>query len=109
MHTFQCLIAGTALLLILIQVNVTWVYLSRAREWEQALPAAVFAAAVSDKDPNCTDPTVLPSRGAFKNFPHYDTGGQIEQTASMANLLGNLAGWTIKANEALFRRAILGA
>ena len=91
------------------QVNVTWIYLSRARAWEQALPAAVFAAAVSDKDPNCTDPTVLPSRGTFKNFPHYDTGGQIEQTASMANLLGHLAGWTIKANEALIRRAILGA
>ena len=86
------------------QVNVTWIYLSRAREWEQQLSPEMFAAAVSPKDPNCTDPTVTPSKGDFKHFPHYSTETQIEQSNQQANLLADLAGWTIKANaDILFK------
>ena len=90
-----------------MHVNITWLYLSRAAQWEAALPPEVFAEAVNPLDPNCTDPTVLPTKGEFKHFPHYDTGTQIVQTNSMANLLANLAGWTVHANAKLLRQALL--
>lgn len=90
-----------------MQLNITWLYLSRAAEWEAALPQEVFAEAVNPSDPNCTDPTVLPTKGEFKHFPHYDTGSQIVQTNAMANLLANLAGWTVHANAHLLREALL--
>jgi len=47
------------------------------------------------------DPTDLTSKKTFKHFPHYKTqGADIDFDA--ANLLSDLAGWTIQQNKDMF-------
>ena len=77
--------------------NVTWVYLSRAFEWENQLPGELKDLVVPDKG-NATDPTNLRSSGPFENFPHYADVAQVQLTNAQANLLSDLGGWIIKRN-----------
>ena len=88
-------------------VNVTWVYLSRAYNWEKKLPTDVHAMF-----PTAEDPTQLPTNLPFlqleyTNFPNFITFTQLQFFDGSANLLSNLCGWVIKANKEIFQ-AVLG-
>ena len=90
-----------------ITVNVTWVYLSRAYNWEKRLPADV-----RDMFPTVEDPTVLPGnlpldKLEYTNFPNFVTFTQLRFFNGSSNLLSNLGGWVIKANKEIFQQ-ILG-
>jgi hypothetical protein len=90
-------------------VNVTWVYLSRAFNWEAKLPPDVKAMFSSEQDP-----TVLPNvtylskvgELEYANFPNFNTFLQLRFFNGSANLLSNLAGWVIKANNDVFQQAL---
>lgn len=84
-------------------VNVTWVYLSRASEWEASLPDEIRKIVAVSENPSITPG---PSAGDFQNFPHFSTFEQLHIPAAPANLLASLTGWVVKQNAELFRRAI---
>jgi hypothetical protein len=86
-----------------LEVNVTWVYLSRTFAWEQQLPADIRSRVVPSKNPE--DPSSLMTSGEFKGFPHYSTD-DLSLTASKANLLASLTAWTVHANADQFRAAL---
>ena len=85
-------------------VNVTWFYLSRVYEWEDALPAAVRTAVGLDGLPR--DTQALPSSKRFPKFPHLPTG--LSLSAEQSNLLANLCGWVVQRNAALLHEALDG-
>ena len=85
-------------------VNVTIVYLSRSKLWEDLLPNETRGHVVPTKDPD--DPTKTPTSGPFENFPHYSTGSQLHVTAQQSNLLADLCGWVVHANKDTFVRAL---
>jgi len=85
-----------------LKVNITWVLLSRAPNWEAQLNPQMqnFVVPVSGG----LNTTV--SSGEFKSFPHYPTvAGDIN--FRKGNLLSNLMGWVVKQNAALFKRVLL--
>ena len=90
-------------------VNVTWVYLSRAFNWE-----AKLAPEVKAMFPTKQDPTLLPNvtylskigQLEYANFPNFNTFLQLRFFNGSANLLSNLAGWVVKANEGKFQEAL---
>lgn len=84
-------------------VNVTWVYLGRALEWERRLPAETRKLVQPTK--NANDPSVLRSRGSYALFPHIPTS-KLHYTPGLANLLSNLAGWVVQQNQDLFVQAL---
>lgn len=89
-----------------LTVNVTWVYLSRAFNWEQRLPAPVKAMFPSEQDPTKL-PTNLPlEQMEYENFPNYVTFTQLRFFNGSANLLSNLCGWVVKANADIFQAAL---
>ena len=82
---------------------VTWVYLSRATEWEKALPGEV-----RKKFPTDPSPDVLPGADAglgWLNFPNFNTFTQLTVPAQAANALSNLCGWVVQQNKELFQKA----
>lgn len=86
------------------KVNVTWVYLSRCSGWERQLPDDVKSLITPKKDP--ANPQSVPKSGPFKNFPHFDDATQSSLSNEQANLLRDLAGWTITENVDIFRAAL---
>eukprot|EP00466_Bigelowiella_natans_P005578 jgi/Bigna1/138670/aug1.46_g13378 len=84
--------------------NVTWVYLSRASQWEDQLGADVRKLVTPKKNPD--DPSSTPSHGMLKNFPNYGTFSQLRLKPPQANLLAELSTWVIHANQELFEAAL---
>ncbi|GBG24211.1 Hypothetical Protein FCC1311_004292 [Hondaea fermentalgiana] len=84
-------------------VNVTWVYLSRALEWERRLPEETRKLVQPRK--HVDDPTSLRRHGPFTSFPHIPTS-KLHYSAELANLLANLAGWVFQQNIELFEQAL---
>ncbi|GMH58048.1 hypothetical protein TrLO_g15928 [Triparma laevis f. longispina] len=82
-------------------VSVTFVYLSKATQFEEDLPENVRTEATT----GTSDPTDLTTDGKFKGFPHYPTGAA-EITHEQSNLLANFCGWIIEQNEDVFRKAL---
>ena len=83
-------------------VEITFVYLSRVYDFEDALPDDTRDQAVSEVQ----DPRVLVQDGEFKGFPHYPTTGA-DINARQSNLLANMAGYVIMRNEEIFRNALM--
>lgn len=86
-----------------IEVMVTWVYLSRAVKWEEALPEDV-----RKKFPLDPSPDVLPGSDAgleWINFPNFNTFTQLTIAAQPANALSNLCGWVVQQNAEIFKKA----
>ena len=83
------------------EVQVTFVYLSKATEFEDALPDEVKEVVATGTN----DPTDLIQDGPFKYFPHYSTGAA-EITYKQANLLANMCAWVVEKNVEIFRKAL---
>ncbi len=64
------------------QVDILWVYLSKAENWWNRLPEALRSRIAAEHE-------------EFGNFPHYKTGTQIELSARQVNLLANMTSWMI--------------
>ena len=88
-----------------IEVNVTWVYLSRAGEWERRLPAEVRAKLQPAVDDPYADYGETVKGGEYAGFPHYSTGSLAFSPAA-ANALADLTGWTVLNNADTFRKAL---
>jgi hypothetical protein len=87
-----------------IEVNITWVYLSRAAEWEAKLmDDDVKKHIIPRKNPE--DPSNTIASGPFKSFPHYSTT-ELQLTNAQTNLLADLSGWVIEENRAEFEAAL---
>lgn len=90
-----------------LTVNVTWVYLSRAFNWESRLPNDVKAMFPTEQDPTIS-PNHLPlEQLEYTNFPNFNTFLQLRFFNGSANLLSNLCGWVVKENAKIFQ-AVLG-
>lgn len=88
-----------------IDVNVTWVVLGRALNWEAQLPEETRKE-IQPWGSGAHDPSVVAKLGRYSNFPLYDTGTQQTLTKEQANLLGSLARWTIQTNAELLMGAL---
>ena len=75
---------------------MTWVYLSRAARWEEALPPGVHAAAFGAD--GAGDGGGLPM---FASFPNYDTG-RLTLRSREVNLLAALTSWVVTENAEQF-------
>jgi hypothetical protein len=83
-----------------MRVNVTWVYLSRALEFEKRLPPDLRALVQPAKDAD--DPSSLVNHGPFDRFPHYPTSDLFGYTMQQANMLTHLTCWVVQQNAAHF-------
>ena len=83
-----------------LEVDITWVYLSRCLEWERELSPEIREKVVPKNGVN--DTMKLVRGGPFDSFPHYPTG-RLHYTPEQANLLAALGEWTVLANAPLFR------
>jgi hypothetical protein len=86
-----------------LTVNVTWVYLSRAFNWEKRLPSDVRSMFPPDSDPTNLPKNLPFEQLQYTNFPNFITFTQLQFFPGSANLLTNLCGWVIKANAKLFQ------
>jgi hypothetical protein len=84
-----------------ITVDITFVYLGRAFEWEARLNREMRTLLVPHD--HTEDPSVDIDHGPFRKFPHYVTaGGGLDY--ARANVLADLCGWTITSNRDVFQR-----
>jgi len=87
-----------------IRCNVTWVYLSRAIEWENKLSKKLREQVRPGFDAN--NPSKLARFGPFRNFPHYSTFLQLKQSRPQINMLADLSAWVVHENKEIFEAAI---
>jgi hypothetical protein len=83
--------------------EITFAYLGRLSAWEALLTPGMQALVVPKV--NGSDLSVTIQEGPFAGFPHYPTlaaGVNFEQ----ANLLADMAGWSLLQHEELFRRML---
>jgi len=86
-----------------VQVDITFMYLGRVPAWENLLSADMRKLVVPTD--NADDLANTISHGPFKHFPHFPTeGGSINH--AQANLLADLAGWTVLNNAELFKDVV---
>jgi hypothetical protein len=83
-------------------VQVTFVCLGRALQWESELSEEMTALLVPADPAAAADPSQTVDSGSFKHFPHYQTAGA-SINHERANALAALTGWTVKRNADLFR------
>lgn len=83
-----------------LEVDLTWVYLSRCLEWERRLSPELSQKVVPWDGVNDTMKTI--QGGPFDGFPHYPTG-RLHYTPEQANLIAALGEWVVLANEPMFR------
>jgi len=88
-----------------VDVNITWVYLSRTLEWERQLPAEIRRHVQPHNRRDIDDTAKLASSGPFSLFPHYGTQ-KLHVSAAEANLLVEMTGWIIHQNKELFEMAL---
>jgi len=84
-----------------MEVEVTWVYLSKSETFVNMLPDDVKETVATGDN----EPQNLPPDGPFKGFPHFGTAGA-DINGEQSNLLANYCGWVVKQNEKLFRAAL---
>jgi len=83
-----------------VEVDITFMYLGRVQAWESKLSAEMRELVVPKDD--AEDMSSIVKKGKFKHFPNYPTvGGDVN--SEQANLLADLAGWTVLNNAELFR------
>jgi hypothetical protein len=87
-----------------LKIKVVWIYLGRATQWEDQLNDEMKDLVIPKDDPENQANTI--ADGPFQSFPHYPSS-VASQTPSKANLLADLAGWTIYQHQDLIRE-ILG-
>jgi predicted acylesterase/phospholipase RssA len=86
-----------------IRTQITFVYLSRAKNWEAKLRPALKNKFVPPVAANTTVNYGQNIRnGEFKGFPNYATSARTTSFRK-ANALSNFAAWTIIENEQMFR------
>mmetsp|Transcript_24988 Transcript_24988/g.34765 ORF Transcript_24988/g.34765 Transcript_24988/m.34765 type:complete len:645 (-) Transcript_24988:46-1980(-) len=79
-------------------VDVIWVYLGRAFNWENKLPEWLRTQ-IAPEEKNTK---VLPGKNSsFPFFPHYPTW-PLDMTPEQANLLADLSGWVVDNNKEVF-------
>lgn len=83
-------------------VNVIWVYLGRCFTWESELSEEMQDLVVPLNDPQ--NQASIKAIGPFASFPHYTTA-LAHTNIERANLLADLAGWTIYKNVDIFKAA----
>ena len=82
------------------RAQVTFVYLGRLSQWENKLPSEIRKLVVPP-GAGGSDLGVDIKSGLFEGFPHYTTlGGGIN--TERANLLSDMAGWSVLENRELF-------
>lgn len=69
------------------QIKVLWVYNNRVNKWQDGIGSATIQADLQQGQAS-TNPS-----GSLANFPHYDTGLQIELDAEAVNMLAQLSAW----------------
>ena len=74
-------------------VEVVWVLLGRALDWEEQLPSVVRKHVQPDGRSNPNWLAEVSELGPFRNFPNYGTETQLELDTSQANLLADFSGW----------------
>ena len=86
-----------------LNVEVTFSYLGRLRQWESKLSAQMYPLFVPAE--NADDLSKDITEGPYKKFPHYPTvGGDINYPR--ANALADLTGWSVVQNADLFRHVL---
>lgn len=90
-----------------ITANVTWVYLSRAANWEKQLSPDLQKLLVPPGS-DAGDPSKAISSGLFKNFPYYSDLTQYDLTIEQINVEADLSGWVLKANKGTLDAALRG-
>lgn len=85
-----------------ITSQITVVYMGRLAGWEQELSEEMTPLLVPSDPTEAADLSSTIKEGPFRGFPHYVTAGGIENY-ERANVLADIAGWTILKNEELFR------
>lgn len=83
------------------KVRIVFNYLSRAFEWEQALPSEVRDL-LSPWNDQRTDSLMI--NGTFKRFPHVPVS-QLHISTPMANALSSLTTWVVRRNAQLYRNS----
>ena len=81
------------------KVHMVFVYLSRVYNWENALSDEVAKIVAPNRA--VKKPQTLPSKGAFKGFPHFGTT-QLHISAPLANALADMSAWLIEHNLKIF-------
>jgi hypothetical protein len=87
------------------EVRMTFVYMSRVYAWENKLPGSVAAQVAPHR--GLQMPTMLPSNGTFKDFPHPSIS-LLHLTSSVVNMLADLSWWVVVNNARHFRGEIEG-
>lgn len=83
--------------------EITFSYLGRLPQWEARLIPEMRALVVPRV--NASDLSVDIQEGPFAGFPHYPTLAA-DINFEQANLLADLAGWSVLQNEDLFRHML---
>ena len=92
-----------------LKVNVTWMLLGRALNWEAELPEKLRKE-VRPSGREAEDPSKLVGFfSAFHNFPLFNTGTQQTLSTEQVNLLGSLSQWVVRANSEQLRSALAPA
>lgn len=84
-------------------VNVTWLYLSRAFNWEAQLPEFLRPVVVPS-GPNTTE-NVIDKSSPYPMFPNIPTS-VLGLSKAQANLLAFQVGWVVQNNAEQFCRAV---
>uniref|UniRef100_A0A7S3MCL6 PNPLA domain-containing protein n=1 Tax=Spumella elongata TaxID=89044 RepID=A0A7S3MCL6_9STRA len=88
-----------------LEVEVTFSYLGRLSQWESQLSAEMQKLLVPADAESAADLSVDVSSGPFKGFPHFpSSAGNME--AEKANILADLAGWSVLQHKELFQRML---
>mmetsp|Transcript_14298 Transcript_14298/g.21406 ORF Transcript_14298/g.21406 Transcript_14298/m.21406 type:complete len:569 (-) Transcript_14298:197-1903(-) len=85
-----------------VKSQITFVYLGRLASWESELSEEMHDLLVPSDPAEAADLSVDVDEGPFKGFPHYMTAGGIINY-ERANVLSDMAGWTVLKNSELFK------
>lgn len=84
-----------------LNVEITFSYLGRLKEWERRLPIDLKSYFIPKIDTEDLSNDI--STGPFKGFPHYATlGGDVSY--EKANALSDLTGWSVHQHADLFKQ-----
>lgn len=83
--------------------EITFAYLGRLSQWEARLSPEMRALVVPEE--NATDLSVVIQEGPFAHFPHYPSVAA-SVNYQQANLLADMAGWSILQHADLFQRML---
>lgn len=84
-----------------ITTEITFVYDGRLANWEAQLSDEMKELLVPEGE-DADDLSINIDHGPFRGFPHYITAGGLINY-ERANVLSDLAGWTIQQNAELFK------